>query len=65
MTLDERALERYFIKPLNDDRDSLEDEECLPGSSDLDDRSLPIWTMNESPASLIGPNVSTATRVNM
>ena len=28
---DERAPERYFIKPLNDEGDSLEEEECLPG----------------------------------
>ena len=28
---DESAPERYFIKPLNDDGDALEEEECLPG----------------------------------
>ena len=28
---DERPPKRYIIKPLNDDGDSLEEEECLPG----------------------------------
>ena len=35
------------------------------GSSDLEDRSLPTWAKNESPASLVGPKVSTATGMNM
>ena len=64
MTLRWTCPERYFIKLLNDDGDSLEEEECLR-SSDLDDRSLPTRAKNELPASLIGPKVSTATGMNM
>ena len=33
---DERAPDRYFIKPLNDDGDSLQEEECLPGVTRLE-----------------------------
>ena len=61
----QRAAERYFIKTLNNDWNSLKEAEALFGSFDLVHRSLPTWAKNASPTSLIGPNVSIATEMNM